>query len=346
MAAKQLAQVLDVVRNSSGIQHKKDIHLLADLMPTLPAGSYPNGDDTAAIPCVEGYSLFAMEGFIQQFVEHDPWFAGWCGVMVNVSDIAAMGGRPTAVINAIWDKGDANARKLMAGIRDACEAFNVPLVGGHTNLRSDQAMLSMAILGHANTLLSSFSASPGQVLVAAIDLRGSYRQPFLNWNAATSAPPERLQGDINLLPRIAEAGLAYAAKDISQAGLLGTAVMLLESSGVGADIDLDHIPKPEHVGWEDWLCSFPSFGYLLTTDQEKLPRLLAEFERRDIAAAKIGHICSRPSLMVSQGADHELFWDMEHTPLMGLSENSLAADSYSFDQQSSNNSTKVALCLN
>lgn len=51
------------------------------------------GDDAAAIKRPEGgWDLLAGEGFMPQFVNDDPWFAGWCGVMVNLSDIAAMGG--------------------------------------------------------------------------------------------------------------------------------------------------------------------------------------------------------------------------------------------------------------
>jgi hypothetical protein len=49
-----------------------------------------------------GYDLFASEGFLNAFVERDPWFAGWCGIMVNNSDIAAMGGRATAIVNTVW----------------------------------------------------------------------------------------------------------------------------------------------------------------------------------------------------------------------------------------------------
>ena len=58
--------------------------------------------------------------------------------------------------------------------------------------------------------------------VAAIDLRGRYREPFANWDAATDAPPARLRGDIALLQEIADAGLCRAAKDISQGGIVGT----------------------------------------------------------------------------------------------------------------------------
>ncbi|OFV58908.1 hypothetical protein BCR59_22220 [Klebsiella pneumoniae] len=75
----------------SGIAHKRDIQQVArELRDAWPNPS-PNGDDCALIPDGSGYKLLAIEGFINRFVAEDPWFAGWCGVMVNLSDIAAMG---------------------------------------------------------------------------------------------------------------------------------------------------------------------------------------------------------------------------------------------------------------
>ncbi|CAA0092986.1 Thiamine-monophosphate kinase [Zhongshania aliphaticivorans] len=313
-----LRQLLDQVYRHSGIDHKRDISRLAPYMPPLASGLHPNGDDAAALPSPDGYTLLAMEGFIEEFVEHDPWFAGWCGVMVNVSDIAAMGGRPSAIVNAIWDKGGDKAERIMQGMHDAATCFGISLVGGHTNLHANNTQLAVAIMGHAKQLLSSFAARPGQALVAAIDLRGEYRAPFLNWNAATGAPPARLRGDIALLAEIANKKLATAAKDISQAGLLGTTVMLLESSGVGAEIDLSAIPRPQEPSWADWLCSFPSFGYLLTCDHDQLPALLEKFHSRDIAAAEIGQITQEQNLFVHHQEQRELFWNLATSSLTGL----------------------------
>ena len=142
---------------------------------------------------------------MNEFVAGDPWFAGWCGVMVNISDVAAMGGRPIAVVDAVWAASDADAEPVLAGMRAASRAFGVPVVGGHTNTRTDRGQLSVAILGRAKRLLTSFDAVPGDRLVAAIDLRGRYREPFSNWEAATDAPPARLRGDLEVLPAIAEA---------------------------------------------------------------------------------------------------------------------------------------------
>ena len=319
----QLQRILEDVRSYSGIQHKADISVIADALSTHshPSGWHPNGDDAAAIPFSDhheskGYTLMAIEGFINEFVQQDPWFAGWCGVMVNVSDIAAMGGRPQAVTNALWNDNSAHAQNILEGMQCASTAYGVPIIGGHTNLKNHNAQLAVAILGQAKQLLSSFAAQAGHNLVCAIDLRGSYRSPYLNWNAATHAPYDRLKTDIELLPQIAERELAVAAKDISQAGLLGTLLMLLECSNVGAQIHLNNIPKPQQVTWSDWLCSFPSFGFLLTTDSDKTDRLIECFHKRDIAAASIGEITHDQQLWVADEHENELFFDLSLTPLM------------------------------
>src|SRR6201999_3875749 len=248
------------------------------------------GDDCAAIPDSDGYLLFAIEGFMNEFVAGDPWFAGWCGAMVNISDIVAMGGRPIAIVNAIWGDGEEHAAPVVAGLKQAAHAYNVPVVGGHTNVRTDRGQLSVAILGRARKLLTSFDAEPGDVLIAAIDLRGRYREPFSNWEAATDAPPARLRGDLEVLPAIAEAGLSRAAKDISQGGVVGTAAMLAECSNVAIDIDLRSIPQPDDVPLERCLLPFPSFGYLLAAKPWNAADTIARFRTRNITAAAIGTV--------------------------------------------------------
>lgn len=318
MAESSLRALLDHVCDYAGVQQKNDIQQLAAILRDAVPPEYPNGDDCAAIATADGYQLLAIEGFINRFVEADPWFAGWCGIMVNVSDIAAMGGWPVAVVNALWARQGRYAEKIMQGMVAASQAYQVPIVGGHTNLRSQQEQLSVAILGRAQQLLSSFAAQPGQKIVMAVDLRGAYREPFLNWNAATSAPPERLRGDLALLPAIARTGLASAAKDISQAGILGTLAMLLESSKVGANIQLEKIPRPQNVAWKEWLCSFPSFGFLLAVNAEKCGDLLECFASRDIAAAVIGDVTAERHLWVSSAMERELFWDLQTQGFVGL----------------------------
>jgi AIR synthase-related protein len=304
------------LRRSSGILAKSDIAAVAQSLGLSGDGVIPVGDDCAAIPDGDGYLLFAIEGFMNEFVAGDPWFAGWCGAMVNISDIAAMGGRPMAIVNAIWADGQSRAAPVLAGLKDAAHAFGVPIVGGHSNVRTDRGQLSVAILGRAKRLLTSFDAQPGDSLIAAIDLRGRYREPFSNWEAATDAPHARLRGDIELLPGIAEAGLSLAAKDISQGGIVGTAAMLAECSAVGINIDLNAIPKPEGVALERWLLTFPSFGYLLCVKPEHVAETVVRVAGRGIAAASIGSVAQGNRLIISDGVTSETIWDFAERPLI------------------------------
>jgi AIR synthase-related protein len=309
--------IVDTLRASRGIAAKADIAGVANRLGLSGADTIRVGDDCAAIPDGDGYLLLAIEGFINEFVAADPWFAGWCGVMVNVSDVAAMGGRPIAVVDAIWSAGDAAADPVLQGLRAAAGVFGVPLVGGHTNFRTDRAQLSVAILGRAKRLLTSFDARPGDHLIAAIDLRGRYREPFPNWEAATDAPGQRLRGDIEILPLIAEAGLAAAAKDISQGGIIGTAMMLAECSRVGLRIDLAAIPCPAGAPLDRWLQTFPSFGYLLAVTPAHIPEVIARFSERGIAAADIGMVTADHVVRIGLGAESETIWDFTEQPLLG-----------------------------
>jgi AIR synthase-related protein len=238
-------------------------------------------------------------------------------VMVNVSDVAAMGGRPLAVVDAVWAASEDDAAPVLTGLRAASQAFGVPIVGGHSNTRTDRGQLSVAILGRASRLLTSFDARPGDRLVAALDLRGRYREPFANWEAATDAPVARLRADLEVLPSIAESGLALAGKDISQGGIVGTTMMLAECSGVGATIDVACVPKPEGVPLERWLQTFPSYGYLLAVALAKAPAVLARFSARGIAAADIGQITPDRRVVIADGATSETIWDFSQEPLIG-----------------------------
>ena len=317
-----LGELCELVRTSRGVAHKRDIDAVMQVLgnhPLLMSGGrvIPVGDDCAAIPDGDGYLLFAIEGFVNEFVEKEPWFAGYCGVMVNVSDIYAMGGRPIAVVDALWSRDGEAAQPVLDGMAAASLIYDVPIVGGHSNRRNDREQLSVAILGRAKKLLTSFDARPGEHLVAAIDLRGRFHDPYAYWDASTSAPAERLRDDLAVLPSIAEDGLARAAKDISMAGVVGTALMLLECSGLGATIDLDAIPRPDGVPLERWLAAFPSFGYLLSVPDDKLKQVQARFAVRDIACASFGRTDDSHVVRLARDEASATVWDFREEVLIG-----------------------------
>ncbi len=283
-----------------------------------PRASLMNGDDAAVIPDGDGYLLFAADGIVPEFIRRDPWFAGFCSVMVNVNDIAAMGGIPFAVTDVLLSSSEHEQAELFRGMRDASAAFGVPVVGGHTGRARAESFLAVSIVGKARALLSSFAARPGYSLVAAIDLRGEYRGEFAHFDAATNVPADRLRRNVALMSELAELGLAVAAKDISQAGIVGTLAMLCETSNVGATLNLHQLPMPVGVDTYRWLTTFPSFGFLLASHPDKVDALLDVFGRQGIVAAEVGHFVAERRVWLIDGNLKEPFWDLEHEVLTGM----------------------------
>ncbi|WP_373545356.1 sll0787 family AIR synthase-like protein [Chamaesiphon sp.] len=311
-----LAQTL---KQSLGIVHKQDIQNVARFLTTANAlTDILLGDDCAAIPDGDGYLLLATEGMMPDFVASDPWFAGWSAVMVNVSDIYAMGGRPIAVVDTIWSQDAAISQPLLAGMSAAARAYQVPIVGGHTNARSEYNALSVAILGRAQQLISSFQAQPGDRLLMAIDLRGKLHPKYPFWNAATETDPARLRADLELLPKLAENGLCDAGKDISMGGIIGTTLMLLETSNCGAVLDLDAIPRPVEIPFDRWLVSFPSYGFLLSVRPDRVSAVEQVFRDRQITCTDIGEVISTPQLMLKDRQESTIFWDFDREHLTGF----------------------------
>jgi AIR synthase-related protein len=325
LPAMSLPELTDALRGSPGFAHKRDISdVMAALGRALPGGvadmaqAVAVGDDCAAIPdpSGEGWLLFAIEGLVEEFVARMPWFAGYCGLMVNVSDICAMGGRPIAVVDALWSDGADSSEPVLDGLAAASARYGVPIVGGHSNHRAARGQLAVAVLGRARKLITSFDAQPDDDLILAVDLRGAFEEPYPYWNASTRAPAERLRGDIEILPRLAEDGLCDAGKDVSMAGAIGSALMLLECSGVGAQIDLDTVPRPEGVPLLRWLLSFPSFGYVLSVRPQQRLRVLERFAARGIAAARIGRVTVSPEVWLTQRGERALLWNVKDEPFI------------------------------
>ncbi|MVM28516.1 sll0787 family AIR synthase-like protein [Spirosoma sp. HMF4905] len=260
------------------------------------------GDDCAVIPDGHGdHLLFSSEGIITSFLEAAPWFAGYSSIMVNISDICSMGGLPMAVTDVLWLKDQEQGTLIWEGMMAASIAYGVPIVGGHTCYHTESRHLAVSILGKAKKLLESKAARQSETLLMAVDMNGSYYQNYPFWNASTTADPAHLRANLSLMYELANRGLSVAAKDISMGGIIGTLAMFVKASGVGAELYLDQIPKPEGVDWEKWLVSFPSFGYLFTCKPGDENTCIDLFTSHTIQCNAIGNIIENQQIVVHMG---------------------------------------------
>ena len=280
------------------------------------------GDDCAAFATDNGYQLLAMEGMLPKFVELDPSAAGWSSVMVNVSDIAAMGGRAKAIVNAYWHNDDAKSQQLLHHMKRACDAFGITFAGGHSSIKEDYSPnLAVAIMGHANRLLSCHHVKPGQRLFVLSDLTGSWHGDLPYWACIDGKSPQQIRQQWEIPAVLAEEGLAVAAKDISNGGILGTLIMMLELTGCGATLDLNAISTPDNDLLR-WLRAFQSFGFLLAVEPEKVPSLIQFFQNSPLSCAPVGSFNDSGKIILNNTGETAEFWDLKQQSLTGFGDTS------------------------
>lgn len=237
--------------------------LLAGL--DAPGGGAPapgfRGDDGAPVP---GSDLVAAcDAILPTMVERDPEWAGWCSVLVNLNDLAAMGASPVGLLDAVGARDASFARRVLSGLRAAAEAWGVPVLGGHTQLGVAPA-LSVTALGRTARPVPGGGARPGQEVRLTADLGGGWRPGYTGsqWDSSSHRSGEELRA----LGRVVADLDPAAAKDVSMTGLVGTTGMLAEASGVRAVLDVEHVPTPSGATVGDWFTCFPGFA-MVTTDR-------------------------------------------------------------------------------
>ena len=130
-------------------------------------------------------------------------------------------------------------------------------------------------MGNASKILSSFSAKEGEDIILAMDMDGRRYNNFLNWDTTLNKSSEECLSKLGVMNEIAEKELSFAAKDISNPGILGTIGMLLETSRKGAVIDVDEIQRPDNMDFIDWLKIYPGYGFSLTSSPENTDKILS-----------------------------------------------------------------------
>lgn len=220
-----------------------------------PGGPGFVGDDGAPVP---GSDLVAAcDAILPAMVERDPEWAGWCSVLVNVNDLAAMGAQPVGLLDAVAGPGVDTVAAALRGLRAAAAAYGVPVLGGHTQL-GVPAALSVTALGRTSSPVPGGGGRPGHELRLTADLGGGWRPGYTGrqWDSTSNRHPSDLRTMIGAVRTARPA----AAKDVSMAGVAGTLGMLAEASGCAAVLDVAAVPRPGAATMGDWLSCFPGFA--------------------------------------------------------------------------------------
>ncbi len=323
-----LNALVDSVKNFEGVTRKQPIKVITTILNDVYNISGKTklgfGDDASALDIGDGkLLLLAADGMWGKLMAADPYWAGYCSVLVNVNDIAAMGGKPVAMVNVLSINDEETCYEVMRGIRAGSEKFGVPMVGGHVHPDTPYDALDVSITGIAreDAVITSCDASVGDKVIVAIDLDGKQHPKFaLNWDTTTHKSNELVRAQIEVMSELAEKHLVTAGKDISNPGILGTLGMLLEASSVGATVELEKIPRNPTVEWEEWFKLYPGSGFVLTTKESHTQEVISILKEVSITADVVGEIIPDKKLYLTHKNQKELVFDLEEDMIMGIAE--------------------------
>lgn len=308
-----LTALVGELRQYGGITRKRDVSEVAGKLLCEPGGNIlaSYGEDAAAIEYDHRVLLLAADGIMESLVKANPYWAGYCSILVNVNDIAAMGGMPLAVVDVLSCGPGEVRESLVSGLAAASEKFGVPVVGGHLHPDATHAALDVAVLGETDVdhLVLSSGASAGDDIVCAMDLEGRFT-PGIPYSWDTTSMKEREEVRRCLAAMHSVAPLLSAGKDISNPGTLGTAGMLLEASSAGGRIDISGIPRPDGVELGLWLKAYQGCGFVVTCRPSSTDAVVSEFEKRGLNASACGDVVEGRELVVELEGARETLFDM------------------------------------
>lgn len=213
--------------------------------PSDPRVLIGPGDDTAALllapdrPCLVTTDML-LEGSCFRLAEAGPRRIGRKAMAVNLSDIAAMAGKPVAAVVSVGlprQDGQSIAEQLYLGLRDMADQFGTALVGGDTNSWDGQLVICVTLLGEPTGArpVRRSGARPGDWLMVTGPLGGSILGKHLDFTPRVTEA-QRLHETVDL----------HAMIDISD-GLAADVHHICEESQCGAVLRAEAIPITEEA---------------------------------------------------------------------------------------------------
>lgn len=232
-----------------------------------------------------------------------PHAIGWKAAAVNLSDLAAMGAAPQAMLLAlslpVADEGWL--AEFSRGFFACCQPQQVALVGGDTT-KSPTLTISVTALGWVPTgqAICRAGAQVGDLIVVsntigdaayALQHPGSALQQRLDYPVAQSALGMALRG------------FAHAMLDISD-GLAQDLGHILHASGVGAVLHVEQLPfspllqsVEAQQRWAYALTGGDDYELCFTLSPQQLACFQAQYAGQfDLTV--IGEICQQPGLQL------------------------------------------------
>jgi thiamine-monophosphate kinase len=309
----------------------------------LPAETIGIGDDCAVLPWRKNARLLVTTDLLVEDVHFlrsriSARDLGFKSLAVNLSDIAAMGGRPFAAFLSLGLPSGSDLEWIdafFAGLRSLSRAARVPLLGGDTTGTSGPLVVNLAVLGraHPSRIKLRSGARPGDVICVTGELGDSggglrvllEERPAGRDEAALVRRHHRPRPHLPEGEWLGRRAAVTAMMDVSD-GIASDLRRIMERSACGAAVELTALPTSAALrrtaaryGWnlaEVAAAGGEDYCLLAAVREKEFGRISSSFRRafrRPLAA--IGRITSaagalawlrdgRPVRLELRGFDH------------------------------------------
>ncbi|TES95027.1 MAG: hypothetical protein E3J90_10465 [Promethearchaeota archaeon] len=319
-----LDKIAEYIRTNRNIIEKTEI---SPFVQSIKGNSYKSprifsdiGQDSAAIKNNNDMlTLITTDRIKTSYIEKFPLGAGFSSILVGVDDIYACGGKPLAVSIIISFKEKTLGQKMIDGICKGSKLFKVPIVRGHTNLKEFNE-LSSTVIGEIkkDEYISATNAQDKDEIILAVDFSGKVgRASKLHWDTVTYKSSEDVLNKRKSMNEIAKLKIVNSAKDISNGGIFGTILQLINYSKVGANISVDKIEIPlllrkSNYTLETYIQMYLTTSYILTAQQEYREEIIKIFNNHGLTATVIGEIVSKNVLKINDGKEEIKVLDLKN----------------------------------
>lgn len=294
-----------------------EFELIGKLKKTLPLPSKKVwvgiGDDTLVAVPPKDRLLWTVdclvENFHFDFAYMTPEDVGWKSLAVNLSDIAAMGGKPLYALVSLGIPKRISEKKILKiyqGIRECAEWAKVDVVGGNISRTSQDFFIDITVVGETAKPLLRRGAKLGECVAVTgfPGLSATGFQALKKWGRkAIQKFPVSTRHHTRPVPRIEWAQTLGALGvssliDVSD-GLSSELNHLSESSNVGIEIDEKLLPlHPEVISLANSLKlktldlvlnGGEEYELLMTFPFSKFGAISAEAQAQSIPLTMIGY---------------------------------------------------------
>ncbi len=237
------------------------------------------GDDAAVLKTEKG-QLIVTKDLLIEGTHFRPEFGsayllGRKSLAVNLSDIAAMGGRPLYCLLGLGLPASLPPSwvdDFMAGIKSLCQQERIFLIGGDLS-RSKAIVISVTVIGKAKKFVTRSGAKPGDTIwisgYPGLAAAGLY---LLRKKRGRAKSKQARKISVNVLLKAFLDPVAQIRLG-SWLGQNGLATAMIDTSD-GLSIDLSHICEESQVGAEIDLAKIPVHSVLRANFPDPWPFIL------------------------------------------------------------------------